>query len=167
MPKPEELDSLADHEVCLALSHLTLELRGTAASDRPVVAADEREARELLASLLASEGFEVAAAGILPEGAGAAEARRALATMADDPVTADLASGLLREPPRDEQMAIEEAAISAVVLGAVIAWLQTRVDIEVSRRDGRTTWSFHLSKSSTDPKTLAEIARILRGLLEK
>jgi hypothetical protein len=62
-------------------------------------------------------------------------------------------------------MSIELAIGAAVVLGLLITWLQTKVDIKISREGGETSWSFELHKDATDPKTIKEVASTVAGFV--
>jgi hypothetical protein len=50
---------------------------------------------------------------------------------------------------------VELAIASAVILGSLIAWLQTSVEIQMHRKDGKLDFSFKLKKDKTEGKTLA------------
>jgi len=148
----------------LVLGHLTTDLRD-AGSDVPV--ANETEARAALAAFLAQtgEGSPADPADVIPDGTALAAGRELLVTLLDDDSTAELAGEYVDDPPDDDQMSIELAIGAAVVLGLLITWLQTKIDIKISREGGETSWSFELHKDATDPETIKEVASTVAGFV--
>ena len=168
MPENPSVESLSDREVILVLSQLTQELReadpGT--SETPVVS--ESDARAALASFLAASGdrASVDPEMILPDDSDALGAGRELLTaLLEDNVSAAPARALVAEPPEDSQMSIELAIGAAVVLGLLITWLQTKVEIHVAREGGATSWSFDFRKDATDPKVIEDVTTTVRQLI--
>jgi hypothetical protein len=66
---------------------------------------------------------------------------------------------------RPEQLVIETAIVAAVVLGALVTWLQTKVHFSIKRTDGKTSIEFSLDKDATDSATLKSIAETVAKLL--
>lgn len=60
---------------------------------------------------------------------------------------------------------MELAIASAVILGSLIAWLQTSVEIQMHRKDGKLDFSFKLKKDKTEGKTLAAVATTVANLI--
>ena len=70
----------------------------------------------------------------------------------------EVAAESVANPPADSQKSVELAIASAVILGSLIAWLQTSVEIQMHRKDGKLDFSFKLKKDKTEGKTLAAVA---------
>jgi hypothetical protein len=160
---PEALD---DRSVLLVLQEISAQLgEGMAADERTVQTEDE--ARLLLAELLREydvkdvDPSEIAAS----ETDAQAMARRTLSLFTQDPATAPVAQAVVEEPPEDEQLVIETAIVAAVVLGALVTWLQTKVHVSVKRADGKTSFEFSLDKDATDPSLLKSLAETVAKLL--
>lgn len=160
---PEALD---DRSVLLVLQEISAQLgEGLAADERTVQTEDE--ARLLLAELLREydvkdvDPSEIAAS----ETDAQAMARRTLSLFTEDPSTAPVAQAVVEEPPEDEQLVIETAILAAVVLGALVTWLQTKVHVSVKRADGKTSFEFSLDKDATDSATVKSIAESVAKLL--
>jgi hypothetical protein len=152
--------------VLLVLSHLTAELREGADSEPPVASADD--AREALASFL--NDFRPAATAspdaIVPDDADAAAiGRELLAHLMEDDVAGDTTQALVDEPPDDNQMALELAIGAAIVLGLLITWLQTKIDISVKHEHGETSWEFKLHKDAADPEVIKDVAATVSKLI--
>lgn len=92
-------------------------------------------------------------------------ARCLLTQIAEDPDTAKPAGSVLADPPADEQMSVETAVTAAVVLGALVAWLQTKVDIRIKRKEGKSEFDFRLVKSSASAPLLRELSAVIARLL--
>lgn len=132
----------------------------------PAVAADSEEATALIAALLAGAGVADGAVETLARADHAtAAARRLLEHLRHDPDTAEPVSRILADPPADAQLSVEAAATVAVVLGALITWLQTKVDIQVTRKDGKTEFEFRLTKDTTDSAGIRRIVEVVSGVL--
>jgi len=160
-------DHLTDRQVLLALQELTEDL--TTAAAAATAALDHEEAARLLTAFLRHNGQDAAATldetGTLDEDAARTAARRLLATLTEEPACADTAADLLTDPPADSRLGGELALTGVVVLAAVVAWLQTKVDIRFKRIDGRTEFEFRLLKQATDGTTLRTLAAAVARLL--
>jgi hypothetical protein len=153
---------LSDRSVLLALQELAEEIGADVAG----VAADSDDAAALVAALLDGAGLPRGAVDTLGSAAAAtAAARRLLAHTLHDPDTAEPAGQIVADPPADEQMSVEAAVAAAVVLGALVAWLQTKVDIKVSRKDGKNEFEFRMTKAATGPAGIRRIAEVVSALL--
>jgi hypothetical protein len=156
------VDRLSDRSVLLSLQ----ELAETLGTDVAAVAPDEQSAVELMNALLAEAGVPAGDPTALDDGAVAVAAgRRLLGQALTDPDTGGPAAEIVADPPADDQMSVELAIAAAVVLGALIAWLQTKVDIKVSRKDGKTEFEFRATKAATDPALLRHVAETVSGII--
>ncbi|MFE0450788.1 hypothetical protein ACFW2D_05770 [Streptomyces sp. NPDC058914] len=156
---------LTDRSVLLSLQEITEEI-GVDGPDR--TPQDIGEAAALLSELLAAAGLASQAPGRLVGGDEAlarGSARRVLERLAVDEDTAAATRAVLSDPPADEQLSVEAAAAGAVVLGAVVAWLQTKIDIRIRRRNGETEFEFRLTKASSEPGTLRRLGSVIAELL--
>ena len=92
-------------------------------------------------------------------------AREVLGLLLSDPATQKVAMETVGNPPPDSQKSVELAIAGAVILGSLIAWLQTSVEIQMQRKDGKLDFSFKLKKAATDGTTLATIAKTVAKLV--
>ena len=152
---------LDDGQVLLVLSHLTGQL-----GDQTAVESED-EAREVLAAFLEAFGDTPVDAERVagPDVAGPEAARALLAAMVDDPDTAPAARELVEHPPDDEQMSVELAIAAAVILGATIGWLQTKIEIEYAVVDGKRTFRFKAEKQATDSGVIKDVVAVVRRAL--
>ncbi|GAA1274432.1 5'-methylthioadenosine/S-adenosylhomocysteine nucleosidase family protein [Streptomyces javensis] len=176
MTLPTEIGSLSDRSVLLSLQELTEEIGSADPSRTPM---DVDEAQLLIEAVLQASGADHAegvpgapvgrapgAVGMLFLPApGLPAARQLLAQLAEDTETAAVTRTVLADPPADEQMSVEAAAEGAVVLGALVAWLQTKVDIEIKRKDSKTEFTFRLAKQAAPASLLRELAAAVDRLL--
>jgi Effector Associated Constant Component 1 len=159
------LGTLSDRSVVLSLQELTEDVGHTDPARMPL---DSDEAQALVSTLLAADAGAVAT----PEIAAMSEkqcltvARRLLAHLVEDPDTAVQTRAVLSDPPADDQMALETAITGAVVLGALITWLQTKVDIKITRKDGKSEFELRVTKNATSTRVLRDLAAIVSRLLQ-
>ncbi|PJM91453.1 hypothetical protein [Streptomyces sp. CB01373] len=153
---------LSDRSVLLSLQEIAEDI-GTADTGRAPLDMDEAES--LLAALLTAGGQPPVAVSGLPEERLLSVARGLLARIAADPDTAGPAGVVLADPPADEQMSVESAVTAAVVLGSLVAWLQTKVDIRIKRKEGKSEFEFRLSKPSASTPLLRELSEAVARLL--
>jgi hypothetical protein len=169
MPKPESIKQLDNRKVLRILGYLTEELQATMPPDQVTAVQSEDEARQVLAALLVtageSEHLDQAASLIPDDEALAAQGRRVLDFMLQDPATRPIAEQLVAAPPDETQMSVELAIAGAAILGTLIAWLQTRVSLSLERKDGKTNIKLVISKGATDSSIIKEVARSVRALL--
>jgi hypothetical protein len=167
MTQPTQLETLSDREVLLVLSHLTAELRESVDTESsPVTSAPE--AREALAAFLNDygPGEGAPADAIVPDDANAAAlGRELLAVLVRDDVAGDTARALVEAPPDDAQMSLELAIGAAIVLGVLITWLQTKVDLSVKHEHGETSWQFKLHKDAADPEVIKDVVGTVSKLV--
>jgi hypothetical protein len=157
---------LGDRDVLAALGQVTEELGANL--DEPAPLADPEEARAALAALLRETGVRPEATPqtiVADDEAAPAVGREVLSVLLTDDVSHDAAVEAVQSPPPDDQLSIELALAGAVVLGALITWLQTKVHIKVKREAGETSFEFELTKDATDPETIKEVASTVGGLI--
>jgi hypothetical protein len=159
----DDTDALDDRTVVLAVQYLTEDLQ----SGQPEPVKTVADARLVIAALLARGQATVVDASeiIADDHLALATARRALAAAAADDAMRSSVRDLLADPPRDEQMSVEAAVTSAVVLAFLVSWLQTKVELRISRRDHKTEVDFSVSKEAADGQTLRMLASAVRTIL--
>lgn len=157
---------LRDRDVLAALGQVTEDL-GASIDERAPIANDD-EARAALAALLRETAVRPDAspdAIVADTDAAPAIGREMLLVLLSDEVSRPAAADAVQSPPSDDQLSIELALAGAVVLGALITWLQTRVRIKVKREAGQTSFEFDLAKNATDPETIKKVAATVAGLI--
>lgn len=168
----KDIENLDRTTVLLSLNHLAHEFLEAIPKDQrlPVETADD--ARRVVARL--AEQLETASAGvnaeqIVPDDADIdAIGRETLAMFLEDPGVRDDVEDLLAEPPEDAQMAgLELITGSAIVLGALVAWVQIMFQLSVVYRDGKLQeFTLKIHKDKTDPKTISRIVKYLTKLIK-
>jgi hypothetical protein len=161
---------LPDAMALEALSQLSTEIRERKLVGAEKAAQSPAEARELLSQFIGQYcGIDIAPEAILPEGSPAgSQARETLAVLADDPDTRDFAQELLNQPPQPGQKTIEFALGAAIVLGSLVTWLQTKIDIEVARgANGKARFRFALRKDAANSKLIQSLAESVGRLVGK
>lgn len=156
------LADLSDRSVALILQEVTESLADTDSSKFPQ---DVEEAHALIVALLTETQLlaqHAVSFTLFPDERSAA--RQLLAHFANDPATAEQTRIILADPPADEQLSVELAASAAVLLGALVGWLQTKIDIKIDRKEGRTDFSFRITKSAAAPDTLGRVARTVQQI---
>jgi hypothetical protein len=165
----EELSRLNDAEVVRVLAYATEEIRRdlTDAEQGRIASADE--ARHALSELLVTAQVvesPLKATDIVPESGNlVAHARAALRLLLEDAATRAKVVPLIANPPRDTQKSIEHALEGAVVLGALVTWLQTHVRVKVERKNGRTHFLFEMRKAPTQTEFIKDLAQKIWGAL--
>lgn len=162
-------DQMDDQTILLILSHVTQELQKDLPQEQLGMIRSQDEARAAIVALLNAAGensAQLEAAQIIPEDEeNPALGRGALELLLNDEAARPKAEQLLANPPREEQMSVELALAGAVILGALIAWLQTRIKLKVDRKGGKTEFEFELEKDKTDPETIKDVAKEIITLL--
>ncbi|WP_329375411.1 hypothetical protein [Streptomyces sp. NBC_01483] len=72
---------------------------------------------------------------------------------------------VLADPPKDTQLSVDVVVTGAVVLAALVTWLQTKVDLRIRRRNGSTDFDFRLTKEAAETGTLRKLTSMLAELL--
>ncbi|TYB45371.1 hypothetical protein [Actinomadura chibensis] len=150
--------TLADETVLLALQEITEDLARTAAGDAPL---DAGEAEALVGALLGEGG---GVPRVVPRD-DLALPRRLLDHLAADPDTGAATAAVLADPPADDRLGVETALAGTVALAALVGWLQTKVEVRIKRRDGKTEFEFRLSKAAAPPALIRELAATVSRLL--
>jgi hypothetical protein len=88
-----------------------------------------------------------------------------LKLLVDDEAARPKVERLVNFPPQDSQMSVEVAIAGAVILGAVITWLQTKINIQVTRKNGKTDFKFELHKDATDTEVIKNVSKSVTSLL--
>ncbi len=159
---------LDDETVLRILAHLTADMRDQLPSEARTAVASPEEARAAIAVFLEEEGVAppLEPDRVLPEPAvTAADARVLLQMMWEDDALRRSLEALIAEPPDESQKSVEVALAGAVILGGLITWLQTRIDLQVSRTDGMTSFRFRVRKDATDPSLIREMATKIASLV--
>jgi len=172
MSSIKDIDNLDGAAVFLSLSYLAHDLREAVpeAERLPVETPDDaRQALAALAEQLEAVPGSFQAGQIVADDADIETiGRETLSMFLDDPAVRDEVEDLLDDPPEDAQMSgLELVAESAIVLGALIAWLQTKIEISMVYSEGKPEFSVRLDKDKTDPKTISRIVDYLAGLIKK
>jgi hypothetical protein len=171
LPRPDSPPSACDlpqRSVLLSLQEVTEDLASIEPERFPT---DADEAAALLDHLLRAEGLITAgdaASRLLDDDAvdeASAVARRVLQHLLEDPDTAGPTRDVVADPPKDTQLSVDSVVVGAVVLAALVAWLQTKVDLRIRRRHGTTEFDFHLTNKATGTGTLRRVASVVAALL--
>ncbi len=155
-----------DAAVLRILSHLTDEMREELPEDERKVITSADEAREVVATVLAlvDEERPSGTQGLLRDDtAAAADARKLLRVLQTDESTRPRLEELLAHPPDADQRSVVAIAATAIVLGALVTWLQTKVRIKIRHKDGKTEISVDLDKKPTDKETIKSVLRTVSG----
>ena len=156
-----------DRSVLLTLSHLTHDMLEHVPEQERQLIRNEAEARAALSAFVAQAGDTGAKGGLVLEAENDPRfGRQLLERLAADPELGERAESLIAEPPEDDQMAAGiDLVTGAVVLGALVTWLQSQIEFSVERKDGQLNWTFKFRKQPTSPAAFAEIATKLRAFL--
>lgn len=156
--------ALDDGTVLGILSEATIELGDAQPVGQRNRVGTAEEARELVYHLLRSGGIADASAR-LSHLESADTARALLAQMLEERLTRAVVEPIVEHPPADQQKSVELASAGAIILGGLIAWLQTKIDIQVTRADGKTEFSFKLRKEAAGIDVVKQVARQVGGML--
>ncbi len=154
MTNPEDaIAAMSDRQVLLTLQALAYELHEALPVEERDLITDEDTAAEVLTSALGtpeqSDGTE-------------ADTRQLLRVAVSDAVIGPVVRPLIEDPPRDEQMVIP-ILTAAIVLGAIVAMLQTRVHVEINRHDGKTDIGLLFDKRAAEPSEVRAFLGRLGG----
>jgi hypothetical protein len=113
------------------------------------------------------DGITIDAPTIAFDGPTAATtARELLSAMLNDPHSRSVVESELAAPPADAQKSPELALAGAVILGGLIIWMQTSIDIGINRhKDGTVDYSFRLRKKPSGEGTLRQVTKTVTGLI--
>ncbi|WP_378739046.1 hypothetical protein [Nocardia brasiliensis] len=152
----ERIAEFDRRSLVLALQEITEELT----ADVPAVALplDQDEAFELLAALLRAGGYTGTELTPLDETSQYAAATRVLTAVARDAATRKIAEPILADPPTDTRLGAELAVPALAVAAGVVGWLQTKVDLRIKRKDGKTEFEFRVTKDAASASVLNQLA---------
>ncbi|MBW4504721.1 MAG: CHAT domain-containing protein [Scytonema hyalinum WJT4-NPBG1] len=158
------LDNLNNEAILPVLSELTSELRASLPNEEATAIQSEEEARLVIATLLeiltVEEGTkQVDPAAIISDDIDVeTTGRRVLEILLNDEAISSEIEDLIANPPEDLQLSgVETAVAGAVILGALVTWLQTKIEIQVSRKNGQTEFLFEFTKPGTDTFLVKEV----------
>jgi hypothetical protein len=164
----QRITRLDDRFVLRVLSAVTENLReGLPTRDATAIGSVD-DARAAVAALIESAGGKkIDSSSIDFDGPGAARAARGLLNaMLSDPETQLLVETELANPPSDAQKSPELALAGAVIMGGLVTWMQTSIDIGINRhKDGTLDYSFKLKKEATGEKLMDKIATTVSSLI--
>ena len=157
--------NLSDEEVLAVLQELTAEIRDDLPSEERDSVDSEAAARQVLASLITGTDSPPEPGDPGTESAWAmTAARQVLGAALEDPEAAEVARRLTADPPQNEQMIVLGGLEVAIVLGALVTLLQTKVHLKVQRKDGQTEVSFEVKKSASETSLISQVVKIAGGL---
>lgn len=161
------LANLDDQEILGILSEMTIELREGLSDDEKKAIQSEEEARLAIASVLQTVGEneeQIVPEAIISEDPDVeTTARGVLEILLNDPIISSEVEELIKNPPEDLQLGgVKSVVATAVILAVLVTWLQTRIEIEVNRKDGQTEYSIGLIKEPTENSTIREIVKFLQ-----
>jgi hypothetical protein len=163
MPEQKDIEGLHARELTLTLQHLAADvLPSDAAVDG---LADPAEGAELLQAFLAAARDEQISADPPRSGDTEALAQEAMRVALVEAETHDLAEDLLADPPGDDQMSIDQIDQHIAALAFLVAFLQTKITVRVSRAGGKTTFDFNISKQAASNAVVAKVLSLAAGLL--
>lgn len=162
-----DVANLSDEEVLAVLMELTSEIRDELPAEEQDSVDSEATARQVLASLTESAGTDQSPDSGDPRTESAwamTSAHQVLAAALEDPEAAEVARRLVAEPPQNEQMIVLGGLEVAIVLGALVTLLQTKVHLKVERKDGKTDVSFEVKKNASETSLISQVIKIAGGL---
>jgi hypothetical protein len=129
-----------------------------------LVVSDEDSARELVAAFVSAPDGPVRSDAVVRPMVGLTTyVRGTLLLLADDPSTASDVESALNDLPEETQM-FADPVTAAVVLGTLVAFLQTKVHASVTRKDGRIQFEFGLTKNATSDETIASVVEAVKAV---
>jgi hypothetical protein len=150
-----------DATVIRVLSHLTLEVQKKLPPTQSSVRSLD-EAKQALAALIATDADPNL---LVTEESAEAVGRKLLNLVSEESEIQDRARDLIAEPPEENQRSLAVATAVAVVMGALISWLQTKVEIEVTRKGSKTSFRFQMCKEASNSKLISDVVSTVRKIL--
>jgi hypothetical protein len=143
---------------------LVRELLEALMQEAPELVADSEEAaREVVASFVSRTGQPVGSDEVLPPTTALdTYVRATLRLLAEDPDTAGLVEDTLDRLPESTQM-FADPITAAVVLGVLVAFLQTKFSVKISHKDGRTEFEAAVAKDATSDETIEKVIDAVRA----
>jgi hypothetical protein len=159
MQQPIQFDHLDDRTMLLIVSRLIQELRGQLSAEEVDAVEDEQDARELIgamAALFATELNQAEPVTHLPASAGpGAVARQVLGLLSLDETLKPRLQTLAERPPQSKAAADQVVDAAPLILLAVAAWLQTRLQVDYSQE----TLKASLEGSRADPEVVKAVVK--------
>jgi hypothetical protein len=75
-----------------------------------------------------------------------------------------VAEPVLADPPADTRLGAELVEPSLVAMAGLVTWLQTKVDVRVKRKEGKTEFEFRVMKEAAPAAMLKELAAAVARL---
>jgi hypothetical protein len=130
-----------------------------------MVATDEDSARELLADLVSEPERPVNAEEVIrPSVELESYVASTLALLASDPDVGPLVRLELDRLQPESQMFVDPIT-AAVVLGALVIFLQTKFDAKISRKDGRTEFHLAVKREAASDELVGKVIDAVRGVV--
>ncbi|SOD86637.1 hypothetical protein [Streptomyces sp. Ag109_G2-15] len=161
MPKPPR--DLTDQSVVRSLQEFTEDLAG----DGPRDVDDYETAVAALDALLAHVSDQGVEELLRTQEQALATGRNLLDGLARDPATADAVGAILETPPEDNRLVTDSLYVSVAVVAAALTWLQTKFDLQVRRKNGRTDVELRVEKQPASDSLLKQVATALWSMLTK
>jgi hypothetical protein len=164
MSDRKDVEELNARELTLTLQYLASDLLPNDAAVDGL--ADPSEGAELLQAFLTAAHNEQISVDPPLSSDSEVLSREALRVALDEAVTHDLAEDLLTDRPGDDQMSgLDQIDQHIAALGFLVAFLQTKVAVRVSRAGGKTTFDVSFSKQATSNAVVAKVLSLVTGLL--
>lgn len=164
-----KIDELDEKTILLILGYLTEELQREVITNQNIIH-NKEEAYVAILTLLETMGESYnqldSTVNVKGDAHYVALARQILKVFIDDEKTRPKIEKLVFNPPIDSQMSFESAIASVIVLGTVITWLQTKITIKVTRKDGKTEFKFELQKATADMSVIRSVAQLVESFLK-
>jgi hypothetical protein len=129
-----------------------------------LVVSDEDTARELVAAFVSGPGDQVHSDAVVrPMVELNTYVRGTLLLLADDSSTAPDVESALADL-QDETQMFADPVTAAVVLGALVAFLQTKVHASVVRKDGRIQFEFGVTKNATSNEAIVSVVEAVKAV---
>lgn len=155
------IQRLDDSTVLRIVSHLTEQMRDEMPDEERGTIQSADEARSAVAAFLETNGIAALTSPsevVADEAAAAKQGRVLLQLFWEDESLRPTVEELIAHPPSDSQKAVVELALAtAVILGGLISWLQTKIEIDVVRKDGKTDFRFKLRKEKTSDDLIKKV----------
>jgi hypothetical protein len=117
---------------------------------------DEESAYELLAAFISQRQECLPEQVLRPSTDTITYVRRTLGMLAEDPLSRSIIESRLRQLPDEEQM-FADPVTAALVLAALVAFLQTKFDISITRKGGEVDFHFGLSKDAASDDVIEKV----------
>ncbi|MEU4508202.1 hypothetical protein AB0G05_01780 [Nonomuraea wenchangensis] len=131
---------------------------------------DVGTAAAVLDKLLAMTGVQPLFSSLRSEREAVDVGRRLLKLLVEDKDTREKISEVLADPPIDNRLAVGEIVAVAAVIGAVLGWLQTKVDLKVHRKierpSGTDDIEFEIHKQAASNSLLTDLSRTVASLFD-